>query len=108
LSRVKFQFDEHVAGAVASGLRRHGIDVLTSVEAGLIGAPDIEQLAHAHASGRVMVTHDDDFLVLQHEPHAGIAYCKQQTRTIAQLIEILLLIHDAMEAEEMVGRVQYL
>ena len=55
-----------------------------------------------------MVTHDDDFLKLQHEPHAGIAYCAQRARTIAQLIEILLLIHGVMDAEEMKGRVEYL
>jgi predicted nuclease of predicted toxin-antitoxin system len=108
LSRVKYQFDEHIAGAVARALRRRGIDVLTSVEADLVGAPDFLQLAHAHADGRVMVTHDSDFLRFQDDPHAGIAYCKPQSRSIGELIETLLLIHDVMEAEELVGRVQYL
>ena len=96
--KVRFQFDEHIAGAVARAPRRRGIDVLTSIEADLVGAPDFVQLARAHAEGRVMVTHDDDFLRFQNDPHSGIAYCKQRSRSIGELIEMLLLTYDVMEA----------
>ena len=38
--RVKFYLDEHVNPAVASGLRRRGVDVLTTQEAGMLSTSD--------------------------------------------------------------------
>jgi hypothetical protein len=38
--RISFYLDEHVARAVALGLRRRGIDVLTVQEAGSAGESD--------------------------------------------------------------------
>lgn len=71
---LRFHLDEHVATAIAMGLRRRGIDVTTTIEAGLAGASDEEQLRHALVEGRVMVTHDADFLRLHREEtdHCGI------------------------------------
>ncbi len=79
MDRIRFQLDEHVPNAVAQALRRRGIDVLTAAEAELLGAPDADYLARSHAAGRVLVTHDGDFLRLhrQQQAHAGIAYCEQ-------------------------------
>jgi predicted nuclease of predicted toxin-antitoxin system len=76
---IKFFFDEHVPQAAADGLRRRGVDVLTALEAGREGFPDNEQLVFAAQEGRVLVTMDADFLVLdaQGVPHAGIAYAHQ-------------------------------
>ena len=56
------------------------------------------------------VTHDRDFLRLHHrqEQHAGIAYCDPRTRSVGQIVEALMLIHDVYEPDEMVGRVEYL
>jgi predicted nuclease of predicted toxin-antitoxin system len=59
---LRFQLDEHIAEAVALGLRRRGIDVLTAHEAGLRNTPDEIILARAHAHGRLIVTHDQGFL----------------------------------------------
>ncbi|MBI3979181.1 MAG: DUF5615 family PIN-like protein [Chloroflexi bacterium] len=107
--RVRFQLDEHVPHAVAEALRRRGIDVLTAAEAGRLGAPDPELRAHASAAGRVLVTHDADFL-RQHQQHqhAGIAYCQQGARTIGELVAGLVLIYEVLESEEMVGRLEFL
>jgi predicted nuclease of predicted toxin-antitoxin system len=81
VASIAFQFDEHIPRAVAQALRRRGIHVVTTVEAGLLGAADMEQLLRATAEGRVPVTHDSDFLRLhrQGQHHAGIAYCEQGT-----------------------------
>ncbi|RIK39149.1 MAG: hypothetical protein DCC58_15740 [Chloroflexi bacterium] len=108
--RPKFQFDEQFHTAVAEGLRRRGIDVVTATEAGLRSASDNEVIAHALTAGRVLVTHDDDFTAFHHQgvAHAGIAYCAPHRRSIGQLVEALVLIHEVMEAEEMVGRLEYL
>jgi hypothetical protein len=74
---IRFQLDEHCATALAVGLRRYGIDVTTTPEAGLLGASDQEQVTYALAEGRVLFTQDDAFLRLHAAgvPHAGIAYC---------------------------------
>lgn len=43
------------------------------------------------------------------EPHMpGIVYWQQQTKTIGQIIQSLNLIYEAMDAEGMVGRLEFL
>jgi predicted nuclease of predicted toxin-antitoxin system len=91
---IRFHLDEHCAHAIATGLRRHGIDVTTATEAGLLRASDDAHAAYALAQGRVIFTEDDDYLALNARsvPHAGIAYCHQQTRSIGEIINSLVLI----------------
>ncbi len=55
MSDVRYYTDEHIARAVAAGLRLRGIDVLTAPEAGMLGASDEEHLALALTEGRVIV-----------------------------------------------------
>jgi predicted nuclease of predicted toxin-antitoxin system len=102
--------DENISGAIASGLRRRGIDVTTSAETSLIGATDPEQLRFALGACCVFVTQDDDFLRLhaQGVPHAGIAYCRQGSLAAGEMLRRLVLFHDLLTAEEMAGRVEFL
>ena len=44
---IRYLVDEHVAKAVATGLRKRGIDVVTLVDAGLLGAEDEDLLPFA-------------------------------------------------------------
>src|SRR3954466_3270903 len=46
---IRFHLDEHCPAALATGLRRRGMDVTTTPEAGLLQATDLEQLAYADA-----------------------------------------------------------
>ncbi|HEX8200701.1 MAG TPA: DUF5615 family PIN-like protein [Isosphaeraceae bacterium] len=107
---IRFHLDEHCPHAIAEGLRRHGIDVTTTTDAGLLRAPDEDHIAFALAQGRVLFTQDDDFLKLHAVgvPHAGIAYCPQQTRTIGQIIRGLVDIWDVLDLDDMAGKVEYL
>ena len=107
---IPFHLDEHVAHAVADGLRRRGIDVTTTTDAGLLGAADADQIAYGLAQGRVIFTEDDDFLALAAAgvAHAGLAYCKQNTRSLGQIIRSLELIWDVYEPDEMRNRVEFL
>lgn len=95
---------------MAVGLRSHGVDVTTAVEAGLLGATDEDHIAYALAQQRVIVTHDDDFLALASSnfEHAGICYCHQQKHPIGRLLQLLLVVHECCTTEEMRGHVEFL
>jgi predicted nuclease of predicted toxin-antitoxin system len=107
---LRFHLDEHVPSAVAAGLRRLGIDVTTTSDAGLLGADDPAHIAFALAQGRVLFSQDDDFLALasQGVEHAGIAYCPQQACSIGEIIRALELLWEVYEPAEMRNRVEYL
>ena len=110
MASVSFHLDEHIPRAVADALRRRGIAVTTPSEVGLLGDDDTAHLAFALATKRVLVTQDSDFLRLHDQGyrHAGIAYCSQGTRIIGQLVTRLVLIHELLTAEELVGHVEFL
>lgn len=40
--------------------------------------------------------------------HCGIAYCVKGSRSIGELLQGLILIWEVLEAEEIVGRVEFL
>lgn len=107
---IRFHLDEHIDGAIADGLRRRGIDVTTTADVALRGATDDEQLAFARADVRVMVTHDDDYLRLhaQGMPHAGIAFCRPQVRSIGEILRSLILIWAVLSPEEMKDHIEFL
>lgn len=108
--RIRFHLDEHVDPDVARALRRYGIDVTTTVEAGLRAQTDLAQLEFAKREQRVLVTHDADFLRLisQTTHHAGIAYCTRSARSLGNMIRSLILIYEVLTMEEMKDRVEYL
>ena len=109
MSKICYYTDEHVAKAVARGLRQRGVDVLTVAEANRLGADDEEHLSFALGEGRVVFTQDDDFLRLASsgKAHSGIVYAPQHT-PIGKMIQGLMLIYQVLEAEEMVDNVEYL
>jgi predicted nuclease of predicted toxin-antitoxin system len=73
--RIRFHLDEQVDPEITVQLRRRGIDVTTTVEAGLRTQSDGLQLAFICQEQRVIVTHDDDdFLKIASFCRVGIAY----------------------------------
>lgn len=107
---IRFHLDESVKDAVALGLRHRGIDVTTARDAGLISAADEKHIEFARGAGRVLVTHDHDFLRLhgQGVPHAGIAYCHQRRRTVGQMVHALVSLTRQRSVDETAGRVEFL
>jgi hypothetical protein len=107
---IRYHLDESVANAVARGLRFRGVNVTTANEVGLIGATDDQHVAFALPECRVIVSHDSDFLRLDHEGvvHAGIAYCAPRQRTIGQIVNRLTDLWRSRTAEEMSGTVEFL
>ena len=109
MEQISFYLDEHIHRAVADGLRRRGLNVLTVQEAGRSGLTDREQLGFALSERHVMVTMDSDFLMLASEgaSHAGIAYANSQ-RSIGETIGSLMLIFDVLTPPDMANHVEYL
>jgi predicted nuclease of predicted toxin-antitoxin system len=107
---LRFHLDENIDHAIAVGLRGRGIDVSTTTEAGLGGATDEEQLAYALEQQRVILTYDDDLLVLHRNGvlHAGIAFCTLRTRSIGQIVLKLAALSRHYERPDIAGRVEYL
>jgi predicted nuclease of predicted toxin-antitoxin system len=107
---MRFHLDEHVDPAVAHGLRRLGIDVTTTGDANLLGAPDERHIEFAQREERVIFTNDSDFLRFASTTvdHPGIAYCARNSQSIGHIIRHLCLMHDCLEDDEMRGQVEYL
>ena len=101
--------DEHVPKAVAEGLRRRGVDVITVQELGLQAAEDARHLERAAQDGRVVFTQDADFLRLHAFglPHRGIVYAHQQTLA-PHILRSLMLLHDVLSPDDMVRHVEFL
>ena len=109
-AEIRFHLDECVDVAVAEGLRRRGLDVTTSQESGLRGSPDDAQLAFALQEGRVLVTHDSDFLRLHQQGarHSGICFYPAGAISTGQLIRSLVLVHAVLTPEQMRGCLEFL
>jgi predicted nuclease of predicted toxin-antitoxin system len=83
---LKFYTETHVARAITDQLKVNGVDVIRAEDVGLADASDEEHLAYATSQGRVIVTGDADFLVLDVQwrqvsrKHAGIIYILPEVR----------------------------
>ncbi len=108
--RIKFHLHESVSNAIALGLRRRGMNVTTTSEAGLIGVSDREQIAFALFENQILTTHDDDFVILHRSGiiHAGITYCNQKRRSIGEILNTLILIWETLEPEDMNNQLEFL
>jgi predicted nuclease of predicted toxin-antitoxin system len=107
---LRFHLDENCDPRIAVGLRLHGVDITTTSEARLLEASDAEQLAHASAEQRVIITEDTDFLRMmaagQESP--GVIFVPAQRRSIGRVIRDVLLVWETYEPDEMRNRVEFL
>ena len=106
--------DVHVPAAITAGLRRRGIDVLTSQEDGTDRWADDQLLARACVVGRVLFSQDDDMLRLANDwqrtcrPTCGVIYAHQLSAGIGTLVRDLELVLSCCTAAELADRVSYL
>ena len=90
--------DVHVPAAMTGGLRRRGIDVLTSQEDGARRWSDERLLARATTLGRVLFSQDDDVLRVMAEwqrqgrASSGVIYAHQLSAGIGTLVRDLELV----------------
>ena len=96
-------------------LRKRSVDVLTALEAEMLGEPDDRQLAYAAAQGRAIYSFNvGDFCRLhsqwlsEERSHAGIVLAQQQQYSIGEQMRRLLKLVGALSAEEMRNRLTFL
>ncbi|MGB3586204.1 MAG: DUF5615 family PIN-like protein [Tunicatimonas sp.] len=106
---IRFYTDEHCAHAIAEGLKRRGVDVLTTYAADMLGASDEEQLNLASKEGRVVFTQDNDFLKMHAagSNHFGIVYA-EQGKSIGAIIRGLMLIYEVLDQNDMKNHIEFL
>ncbi len=106
--------DVHVPAAITAGLRRRGIDVLTSQEDGADRLPDDRLLQRSTELGRVLFSQDDDLLALATEwqqestPFNGVIYAHQLSAGIGTLVNDIELVLSCCNATELANCVTYL
>ena len=98
-----------------TALQSKGVDVVTVLEAGLMGRSDEEQLDWATAQGRAVCSFNrGDFFRLHTEylaqgrTHAGIILAQQQQYSIGEQTRRLLNLIAAKSAEQMRDQVEFL
>jgi hypothetical protein len=110
---IRLYLDEDVDVLVAEMVRAHGFDALTTREAGHLGESDAAQLAFATAEGRVFLTHNRvhferlvEELFRAGRDHAGVFFAAR--RLPGEIVHRLLVILNALTADEMKNQVRYL
>ncbi len=111
---ARLYFDVHIPSAILEGLRRRGIDVLTSQEDGTREVEDDVLLQRAATLGRLLISQDADFLAIGQEWQGrgrlfpGIIYAAQMGISFGRIIDDLELIATCAEPEELANRVIHL
>ena len=106
--------DEHIAYSITKALQLKGLDVLTIQKDKRMSISDQSLLDRATQLGRVLFTHDDDFLresVIRQEQQihfCGIIYGHQNKVSTGKCIEDLELIANVYNPEDMFNRVEFL
>lgn len=82
----------------------------TTVQADLLRRSDQAQIEYARSSGRVIVTHDTDFLRMasQDSEHPGIVYCHRTSHSVGETIRRLILVYEVLAPDEIRGQVEFL
>lgn len=111
---LAFYMDHHIPRAITKGLRARGIDALTAYEDGMAEDDDEPILERASSQGRIVFTHDQDFLEIaarwqsESREFSGIAFVAQERIATGQVIDYLELIAKTMTVDEMHNRVEYI
>lgn len=110
----KLYMDVHVPAAITAGLRRRGMDVLTSQEDGSDRMADDQLLERASSVGRLLFSQDDDLLRLAAEcqrlgrAFPGVIYAHQLSAGIGALVQDLELVLTCCSFDEIASRVTHL
>ena len=113
---VRLYFDEDsMRNSLVIALRSQGIDVITALEAQMIGRKDEDHLRHATQEGRVLCSFNrGDFYRLhtqystEGKGHAGILLMNQQQFTVGEEVRRIMRLASTLSAEQMKNRIEFL
>jgi predicted nuclease of predicted toxin-antitoxin system len=114
---VRFLADENLDTGIILGLRARepAIDILEVKTAGLRGTGDPALLELAAQQDRVLITYDRNTMTRHFrdrfgvgKPTPGVFILPQQESAIGEVIESLLLVWAASQAEEWLNQIVYL
>lgn len=107
IKSLKFYTDTHIAKAVTVQLREKGIDIVRCEEVGMAEATDLAHLEYATEQGRILISHDSDFLALhsewqsQNREHTGIVRASPEIQHKNQVGKIVSAIMEFQELVEL-------
>jgi uncharacterized protein with PIN domain len=109
LSELRFYLDENVPTEIARQLRFSGIDAVSVRDLDALGHDDPDHLRRATEMGRVLCTHDQDFLRLAAEgfEHAGIAFSPQSRASIGSWVRALRALHAQYGSDQVRNQVVF-
>jgi len=114
---VRFLADEDVDGDIIQGLRSRepAIDILDVKTTGLRGTADPALLDLAAQQDRILITHDRHTMtrhfrerVDAEKPSPGVFILPQRQSAIGEIIESLLLVWTASQADEWRNQIEFL
>ena len=113
--KLKFQADADLNEDIVTGVLRRipEIDFQTAAEAGLEGVPDENVLEIAARQSRILITHDRKTMpkhfaaFIESQTSAGVLIVSQRLE-VGQVIDEIILIWLASEAEEYVDSIRQL
>ena len=111
---MKIYCDENIESAIVAGLRRRGIEVISTRDTGDLGKSDEYHLKNASELEAVIVTHDVDFLKIAHQwqqagkGHRGILYAHPLDLSPGECIRMVELVTQVFTEEEMENHIEFL
>jgi hypothetical protein len=107
--------EDSMRHALVAALRKRGVDVLTSLEAGTTEQSDEQQLSFATRQGRAIHSFNvGDFCRLHAQwlaggrSHAGIILAQQQQFPVGEQMRRLIRLVDRLSPEDMRDRLEFL
>lgn len=109
----KLHLNEHLSPRLAQQLRRHGFDVTSTLESGLVSASDREQMEFCSSERRAILTFNVEHFTLLHEEfmaankeHWGIVLSTREP--IGVLLHRLLRLLNSLSADELKDQICWL
>jgi predicted nuclease of predicted toxin-antitoxin system len=116
MSRPRFIADHDIREPILEGLlvKEPSIDLIRARDVGLAATPDPDILAYAAREGRIVLSHDESTMkdaavsrLQAGQPMPGLLIARQLT-PIGKVIDELLIIWAASEADEWIDAISYI
>lgn len=106
--------DVHIPRQIVAGLKLRGIDVITAQEDGMEEAEDAALLDRSTELGRIIFTHDNDFLkeaadrFRNNGRFGGIAFAHQLNAPVGRCVDDLELIARTFNLADLDNRIEFI